>query len=178
MTTTKTFRMALAVGVLACAIGFAPFPASAQEPSAQQPPQPSANSVAMAKELITMKGGTVMFERIVPGVIESAKNNLVSTNPNLSKDLGEVATLLQKETEPKRAEIITNIATLYAQRFTEQELKDLLAFYKTPLGQKAIDEEPAAIDASMKYAQTWAEDLYQKVVDRFRAEMKTRGHNL
>ena len=40
---------------------------------------------------------------------------------------------------PRRAEIHTEIARGYASQFTEQELKDVLAFYKTPLGKKLID---------------------------------------
>jgi hypothetical protein len=166
--------MALVAAAVACAVGIASAPA--QQP--QQLPQPSTNAVALAKELITMKGGGAMFERVVPGVVESAKNSFVPGNPNLSKELTEVATVLHKELEPKRAEIINQVATIYAQRFTEQELKDLVAFYKTPLGRKAINEEPAAIDASMKNAQVWAEDLYQQVQARFRDEMKKKGHTL
>jgi uncharacterized protein len=171
MSVTKTVCMALAAAAFACAVVIAPA-------SAQQPPQPSANAVALGKELITMKGGSTMFERVVPGVIESAKSSFVAGNPNLSKDLTDVAAGLKKELDAKRTEIVTQVATIYAQRFSEQELKDLVAFYKTPLGQKAIAEEPAAIDAAMKHAQVWAEDLYAQVQNRFRDEMKKKGHNL
>ncbi len=174
MSATKTVRMALAAAVLACAAGVAP--ASAQQP--QQSPPPSENAIAMARELIIMKGGNVLFERVVPGVVESAKNDFVTTNPNLSKELAEVAAALHKEADAKRAEIVTGVATIYAYRFTEQELKDLVAFYKTPLGQKTIVEEPVAIDASMKYAQAWSAELSQQVQARFRDEMKKKGHNL
>lgn len=173
MSVTLTIRMALAAA-LACAVTGALDPASAQQPA----PQPSANSIAMAKEMITLKGGNLVFERIVPGVIESAKNSLVPTNPNVTKELNEVATLLHKEMEPKRAEIVNEVSIIYAQRFTEQELKELLAFYKTPLGRKVINEEPNALDLSMKRAQVWADDLYEKVLSRFRVEMKKKGYDL
>ena len=42
------------------------------------------------------------------------------------------------------------LTRIYAAHFTEQELKDALAFFKTPLGKKLISEEPKALEASMK----------------------------
>ena len=174
MSVSMTIRVAV-VAALAWGFAGAIAPASAQQPAG---PPPSANAVNLAKELIALKGGTQVFERIVPGVIESVKNQLLPTNPNVGKELTEVANLLHKEMEPKRAEIVNEVAVIYAQRFTEAELKDVLAFYKTPLGRKVINEEPNALDASMKRAQAWADDLYQKTLSRFRVEMKKKGYDL
>ena len=52
------------------------------------PPQPSPQAIALAKELIFLKGGQQMFGPVVPGVIESTKDVFLPTNPNLSKPLG------------------------------------------------------------------------------------------
>ena len=35
---------------------------------------------------------------------------------------------------------MAEVAKLYAARFTEQELKDLLAFYNSPVGKKIVAE--------------------------------------
>ena len=160
-------RPALAVALL---VGFLAFTAGAR---AQTPA-----SLAAAKELISLKGGVAMFDPLIPGVIESAKNAYLPTNPQLSKELNEVALQLRKEYDPKRAEILNEVSKIYAQRFTEQELKDLVAFYRTPLGKKMITEEPIALDQSLKAAQAWATKFSDEVLERFRAEMKKKGHNL
>jgi uncharacterized protein len=159
------YRPVLAVALL---VGFLAFDARAQTPT----------SLAAAKELISLEGGVTMFDPLVPGVIESAKNAYLPTNPQLSKELNEVALQLRKEYDPKRAEILNEVSKIYAQHFTEQELKDLVAFYKTPLGKKMITEEPIALDQSLKAAQTWATKFSDEVLERFRAEMKKKGHNL
>jgi hypothetical protein len=162
-------RLALAAVIVAAACA-ALSPASAQEPSA--------NAVAMAREVIVLKGGNILFERVVPGVIENAKNSFIPTNPQLGKQLTEVAELLHKELDPKRAEIVNEVARIFAQRFTEQELKDIVTFYRSPAGKKLAVEEPNTIELSMKRAQAWAEDLSDKVMTRFRVEMKKKGHDL
>jgi uncharacterized protein len=140
--------------------------------------QPSAAALATAKELITVKGGIALYEPIVPGVIEQAKSVFLRTNPALSKDLNEVAGKLRAEYAPKTAELVNEVAKLYAARFTEQELKDALAFYKTPLGRKMLTEEPAILDRSLKNAQTWANRLSDEVIGKMRAEMKKKGHDI
>jgi len=135
-------------------------------------------AIAAAKELVALKGGATMFDPLVPGVIESAKNSLVPTNPQLQQQLNEVAAQLRKEFDPKRAEILNEVAKVYAQRFTEPELKEIVAFYKTPIGKKMIIEEPIALDQSLKVAQAWATRFSDEVLERFRAEMKKKGYNL
>src|SRR5215469_6763387 len=153
--------VALALG-LAFALGIAT--ADAQQPS------PSA--------IATAKGATALYSPLVSGVIERTKSVFLQTNPMLSKDLNEVAAKLHGEYGARSAELVNEVAKLYASRFTEQELKDTLAFYKSPLGRKLIVEEPAILDQSMKTAQTWAENLSQEVIAKMRAEMKKRGHDI
>ena len=97
-------------------------------------------------------------------------------NPNLFKDLNEVSLNLRKEYAPKLASLRTDIARIYASRFTEQEMKETLAFYKSPLGKKILTEEPTFVDRSMSAAQDWAIKLNDEVLQRFRAELKKRGH--
>ncbi|MGZ8331275.1 MAG: DUF2059 domain-containing protein [Rhodoplanes sp.] len=144
--------------------------------AAQQQPTPAA--VTAAGELLALKGGDVVFTPIVSGVVETVKNVFVPTNPNLGNELNEVATKLRKDYESKRVELLNEVARVYAERFSEQELKALVAFYKSPLGRKMAMEEPAIIDESMRRAQTWGDALSGEVMSRFREEMKKKGHDL
>jgi hypothetical protein len=145
---------------------------------AQQPPAPSAASIALAKELITLKGAAQMFNPIPAGVIMQVRNQLMQTNTSLQKDLDEVALKLAGELNPRVSEILDNAAKLYATQFSEQELKDVLAFYKTPAGQKVIKQEPQVLDQSVRFADQWAQQLSQEVIDKMRTEMKKKGHDL
>ena len=66
----------------------------------------------------------------------------------------------------------------YASHFTEQELRDLLAFYQSPLGQKALAEEPKVLDQTMIYAGSWADNLSGEIIQAMRIELKKRGHDM
>jgi len=144
--------------------------------AAQQKPSPAA--IAAAKELLILKGGDLPFNPVVYNVIEKVKSVFVPTNPNLGKELNEVAAQLKKEYEPKRAELINDVARMYAERFSEQEIKTLITFYKSPLGRKMVTDEPKIIDQSLNHVENWGNELSDQVLSRFREEMKKKGHDL
>ena len=58
------------------------------------------------------------------------------------------------------------------------ELKEILVFYKSPVGRKMVTEEPKAIEQSLKAAQDWAAKFSDVVLERFRVEMKKKGYDL
>jgi hypothetical protein len=145
-------------------------------PAQAQPATPAA--IAAAKELLGLKGAAQMFDPVVTGVIEQTKGALLLTNPQLSKDLTDVGNQLRNEFAPRRAEIINEAAKFYAARFSEQELKDVVAFYKSPAGQKMLTQEPLVLDETFGFVQQWQGRIGEDVMNRFRAEMKKKGHNL
>jgi hypothetical protein len=138
--------------------------------------QPSAAAIATAKELVAVTGITNLFQALIPGVIEQAKGVFLQQNPALAKDVNEIGANLRTELEPRIGELSTEMAKLYASRFSEQDLKEVLAFYKSPVGQKLILEQPRVIDAGMHFAQDWANKLSEVVIARMRDELKKRGH--
>ena len=85
---------------------------------------------------------------------------------------------MRTDLQPRFGEISNEVAVLYAKNFTEQELKDILAFYKTPAGQKLLKAQPNIIASSMDFARNWANKLSEEVVVKMREEMKKKGHNL
>ena len=145
---------------------------------AAQAQQPSPATLASARELMEIKGVKSLVEPVVVGVIEQTKGTILQTNPGLTKDLDEVSAQLRNEYQPRTAEMTNEIVQLYAQRFSEQELKDAIAFYKSAAGKKMLVEEPRILDATYARLQQWAIRFQGEVMTRVRAEMKKRGHNL
>jgi hypothetical protein len=146
--------------------------------SPAQAQQPTATALALAKEIIIVKGGNAIYEPVVPQVVEQARGLFLQSNPTLGKDINEVAAKLQAELTPRTAELLNDGARLYASKFTEQELKDVLAFYKSPVGRKVITQEPVILDQSGSNVDVWANKLADEVIAKFRAEMRKRGKEI
>jgi hypothetical protein len=178
MTKAMTIRMFVAAGLAVAALAGPAHAQAQQAPAPLAQPTPTAGSLAIAKEILTLRATTTVLGPVVSGVIEQARGMFEQQNPALGKDLREVSAKLRKDLEPKRDEIVNVFVRSYAQLFTEAELKDLLAFYKTPLGKKVLTEEPIAIEEGLKSAQTWADQLSASVIEMYRVEMKKKGHDL
>lgn len=183
------FALTATAGVaLAQAQQKAPAPAQPQQKAApvqsqQKAAVPAANTlppgaIAAAKEILILKNAAAVYNGAVIATIQNVKNSLTQSNLNLQKDIDEVSLKLARDLNGRESEIADGMAAIYATNFTEQELKDLLAFYKSPLGKKSLEQEPKSIEASLNYMRNWGEDLAAEVNDRFRDEMKKRGKDL
>ena len=172
----SVFRILPAAG-LALALAMAALPAAAQQ-AAAPPKAASPGAIAAAKEILAMKNTSAMYQNAVPNIVQHTKDTLLQSNINYQKDLNEVAVIVAKDLAGREKEIGEGMAQIYASEFTEQELKDLVTFYKSPLGQKLLANEPRAIQSSMAYMNQWAQQFGEIVNGEFRAEMRKRGKQI
>ncbi|WP_426536770.1 DUF2059 domain-containing protein [Bradyrhizobium sp. McL0615] len=180
----KSLSRILSAAGLAMGLALTAVPAEAQQKNAPAAPaatplkQASPAALAAAKEILTMKNASAMYANAVPNLVQQTKNVLLQSNLNYQKDLNEVAEIVAKNLAGREKEIGDGMAQVYANEFSEQELKDLVNFYKSPLGQKLLASEPRAIQFSMSYMNQWAQQFAEVINGQFRAEMKKRGKDI
>jgi hypothetical protein len=172
----KSFFRILPAAGLVLGLALAAAPALAQQPAAPKPASPAA--LAAAKEILAMKNASQMYQNAVPNIVAQTKDSLLQANLNYQKDLNEVAVIVAQSFAGREKEIGEGMAQVYASEFTEQELKDLVTFYKSPLGQKLLLNEPKAVQLSMSYMNQWAQSFAETVNAQFRAEMRKRGKQI
>jgi hypothetical protein len=164
---------------LGLALGSAPgaIPAAAQQPQQQLPvlKPGSPGAMAAAREILGMRNLNAIYANAVPTIVQRTKDSLLQDNLNYQKDLDEVAVIVAQKMAGREKEIGEAMANVYANEFTEQELKDLVAFYKSTLGQKLLSTEPKAVQLSRAYMSQWAQTFAGQVGGEFRAEMQKRG---
>jgi hypothetical protein len=170
------FRILPAAG-LALGLVLAALPATAQQGAPPLKPATPA-AIAAAKEILAMKNVSMMYAKAVPNVVQQTKDALLQNNLNYQKDLNEVAVVVAQKLAGREKEIGDGMAQIYANEFTEQELKDLVTFYKSPLGQKLLASEPRAIQFSMSFMNQWGAQFAEAVNAEFRAEMRKRGKQI
>ena len=169
MIARRCMRYAL-LGLIALGITGIARPAAAANPSPA--------SILIAKQIVELKGVTAMYAPLVRGVVEKVKNQFMQTNFMWGKDLNEIAANLEKDYAPRVSQLVDAAARIYAEHFSEAELKELLVFYQSPTGRKMVVEEPKILDDSMNHAGQWGDTLSEEVIVKMRAEMKKRGHDI
>lgn len=69
-------------------------------------------------------------------------------------------------------ELVALVIPIYDRYFTPEEIKNLIAFYQSPLGQKLIQTMPLVTQETMEIGQKWGQQLAAKVI----AELKEKGY--
>nr|WP_273546243.1 DUF2059 domain-containing protein [Xanthobacter sp. NFM-26] len=118
------------------------------------------------------------FDGVIANIVDGAALSFLSTNPDLAKQLRDVAIALRPEFEKRQPEILQILASAYAARFSESELKEALAFYRTPTGKKLVADRPAIVQQAVQGIQGWGAQVNAEAVERVRAEMKKKGFDL
>ena len=74
--------------------------------------------------------------------------------------------------EMKTDDLINLMVPIYKKYYTHDEIKDLIKFYKTPIGQKTISVMPSVTQDAMAAGQTWGQEIAMKVLEK----MKEKGY--
>jgi len=142
---------------------------------AQTPPSPDA--MAAAQELATLMGSDTV------GQMSAALTEQIW--PSIERQLGpkvDAATLAELRVEFEHAlssftaEVSKDSPAVYARHFTADELRAMLAFYKSPVGQKALSTMPTVMsELGQQMAprmQAFQADLHTKM----EATLKKHGY--
>ncbi|WP_262028587.1 DUF2059 domain-containing protein [Microvirga sp. Mcv34] len=144
---------------------------------AQQAPQPSASQLAAATDVAVSSGLTGAFDAMTDPLLNQLQQMNV-TRPEIRQDLDQVVTLIRPEVEQKKKEMIDATAKTLASRMSEAELKEIAAFYKSPVGQKWVQLQPGILDAIVRDMAIWTQKTSEFIMTRAREEMGKRGHQL
>ncbi|MGN6570706.1 MAG: DUF2059 domain-containing protein [Pseudolabrys sp.] len=113
---------------------------------AQTPPSPPPEAIAAARELAALMGGDTV------GQMSAALTAQIW--PNIEQQLGpkvDAATLAELRSQFETSlsnftkEVMAESPAVYARHFTVDELHARLAFYKSPVGQKALKTMPTVM---------------------------------
>ncbi|GAB0110725.1 MULTISPECIES: DUF2059 domain-containing protein [Pseudoalteromonas] len=77
------------------------------------------------------------------------------------KYYGDMTTVLK--TEMSWAKMQPMMVNVYDKHFSEQEIADMLAFYKTDTGQKILEKMPVVMQESMQMSQSLMKDAMPKI---------------
>jgi hypothetical protein len=146
---------------------------------AQQSPTPQASPshLAAAREVAIGSGMVRSFDAMTEPLLASLQQMNV-TRPEIKQDLDKVVEQLRPELEQQKQHMINASARIFASRMSEQELRDIANFFKSPAGLKYVQTQPIILDDIVKELADWTRTMSEYVMVRARAEMSKRGHQL
>jgi uncharacterized protein len=104
------------------------------------------------------------------GGIQMMNNMIASFKTTFTEVPVEFWDEFMKEANP--TEMVDLLVPIYTKYYTDAELMQLLAFYKSPIGQKVIEKLPLISQDSYKVGEEWGRKIGEKVAER----LKDKGY--
>ena len=134
--------------------------------------------VSAARELLELSGSAKNFDTIMPAMMQQMTNVLASQRPERRAEIEKVMAEMLVKFLTRKQELIDQIAVIYAERLTTDDIAGLIAFYKTPLGRKFVATQPDLMKDSMVAGQNWGRKIGAEIESSVRQELKKRGIDL
>jgi len=154
--------------------------AAAAGASAQSTPGPATPDPATLKEaqsLMSRFGVEALARQQVSQVSQRLGEMFQSVDMGKDKDelLSEMAQRMQKQMEVRLPRYVEDTTVIYARVFTLEELKELNAFYDSPLGRKLLQKMPELLRECTELSQRMGVEVFREVLQSMQAEFDKRG---
>ena len=113
------------------------------------------------RQLLELMGSGKLAEQVASQMITLFQNAYTDVDKQFWDEFSK---------EMKTAELLELIVPIYEKYYTEEEVEQLVTFYKTPLGKKVTESLPMITQESMEAGRMWGEGIGMKVVQRLREE--------
>jgi hypothetical protein len=125
--------------------------------------------IAAAREAIAAIDATEQFDNILPNAATQMKAELIPNNPDRQNEISDMVDERAIQLAPRRGALEAEVARVYANLFTEEELRAIADFYQSEPGQKLIAQGPVATRDMLQAAQVWGNgierDLRRSVIE-------------
>lgn len=71
--------------------------------------------------------------------------------------------------------LMKELVPVYEKHFSHKEIREMIAFYETPLGRKSIEVMPRVMQDSMQIGQRWAARVMPEVREKVTRQMREEG---
>ncbi|MGE0628853.1 MAG: DUF2059 domain-containing protein [Hyphomicrobiaceae bacterium] len=142
-------------------------------------PQPlDAERLALAKEFLSVTSKAQRFDQIVPLLTNQLAMAFKRRNPGKSAEIDDVMQRLSKRFVERQSEMVDLIAPIYAERFSAAEMKEIIAFYRTPVGKRILEEMPHLMQRAVQIGINWGQRIGREVEAEARRQLQDKGIRL
>ena len=127
------------------------------------------------QKLMSLTGVNKLIDQNIGIMIPQIADLIRKMNTKMpEKYLREMEKEMLAEFKRSKPEYLGPVVTLYSNRFTHQEIKDLISFYESPTGRKIIRVVPTFMKELAAIAQTWGKAVGARVADRMIKRIQKR----
>ena len=165
----------LATALLAAAMSFGMLSSAFAQDSAENTSNVDTHLEA-AVAVVEQTGNVPSFEAQLALITKNSKNILIRQNPGAEKDIIATVDEVAERYKDRRILMVQAMAVSWASYLKEDELKEVLAFFKTETGQKFANYQPRILGESLGEIQKLSADFTQVIIKHSKEELAKKGH--
>ena len=131
--------------------------------------------LAAAHETVVSSKASANFDDLLPVISQQVQNQLITLRPDLYSQISDAVQATVLQLVGRRADLDNDVARIWANAFSEDELKAIAAFYQSPAGQKFVDLGPKVVGDTLQAAKGWSDRVREELLEKSRAELKKRN---
>ncbi len=131
-----------------------------------------AKRIDAAMEVIRTTDNEEVVQTVVNALMGHIKKLMVQAHPGREAIINQVLDDGAEELVKRRSELHAQIAEVYADEFTTAELRELLKFYRGPLGKKFLKRMPLVTQKTIVLGQRWGRNVASDVISSIQTEIQ------
>lgn len=128
---------------------------------------PSPEAMTAARSLVTTLGLSDQYKALLPVILLGLKPVLTQERPEMERAFDAVLPKVAETYVPYYTAMVDAAATVYANNFTVDELREIEAFYGRPAGKKLLEKSQAIAQQSTQVGQ----ETGRKATEALRARL-------
>jgi uncharacterized protein len=132
---------------------------------------------AAARELVVTMRTADQLKNLMPIFMQQLKPLIARGRPDVDQAIDALVPTLMEGMLARSDEFVDLVAAVYARNFTAEELRQVTAFYRGPVGGKLLEKMPTITQESMLAGQKWGQAVAGELQTRIVEELRKRGVN-
>jgi uncharacterized protein len=137
---------------------------------------PSPEAMTAARTLVTTLKFSDRYKALLPAILLNIKPALTQDRPEIERDYDAMTATVADAYTPYYNAMIESVSTLYASNFSVEELREIEAFYRRPVGQKFLAASPGILQQGIQIGDDGgrkaAEDIKARLTQLVRQKLQ------
>jgi hypothetical protein len=139
---------------------------------------PSPEALTAARSLVTTMKLAEQYRALLPAILLTLKPSLVQDRPEIERDYDAMTSTIVDAYTPFYNAMLDNAAAIYASNFSVDELHQIEAFYRLPVGQKLLEKSQTIAQQSADIARDISRKAAEELRLRLIEALRQKGHKL
>ncbi|WP_164854754.1 MULTISPECIES: DUF2059 domain-containing protein [unclassified Devosia] len=142
-------------------------PAMAQEVPPEQ--------LALARKYVELTDRSAIYEVTLVETGVQTMRQIIQQNPELVDATDKAISKVLEEYKGRKGELMDQFARVYAVRFTNEDLQQIVAFYESPVGQKLAQANSELNTDLQRVLMVFTNNVQREFFAKVRSELRANG---